>query len=86
VSLDLTGEPFCAECAAKSYGLYNFNCRRCEARSYIRAPPNEQRRASKVWRQTMTAVELDEMKRLIDEERTRERARESPAALGVTGG
>jgi hypothetical protein len=51
-----------------SIGLYDFNCKRCIARLYVRALPREQQATSKVWRATLTPEEQDEMRRLIEEQ------------------
>ncbi len=62
----------CEACAVTSYGAYDFNCRRCMARAYVRAFPREQRVASQRWRAELAPDEQDEMRRLINEERARE--------------
>lgn len=54
-----------------SQGLYDFSCRRCVARAYVRSLPREQQLTSKRWRETMTQEEQEEMKKLIEEERAR---------------
>jgi hypothetical protein len=58
------------ECCGTA-GLYDFSCRRCVARAYVRSLPREQQLTSKFWLETMTLDEQEEMKRLIAEERNR---------------
>jgi hypothetical protein len=62
----------CEACSLKSYGAYDFNCQRCLARAYVRSFPREQRIASKRFRETLSAEEQMEIRRLLDEERAKE--------------
>lgn len=75
-NVDLTGEPFpsppCEMCTRFPMGGYDMNCRRCEARAYVRAPEVEQRSTQKIWRASLSDAEYDVMRRLVAEERERQ--------------
>jgi cytochrome c5 len=69
--------PACAECASGALGLYNFKCRRCEARAYVRAPEVHQKAARKRWKETLDAAGIAEMQRMVAEERAKEQQRKA---------